>query len=222
MSQRIGVMGGTFDPVHYGHLRIAQEAVDELGLDTVIFIPAASPPHKPGRTILPFNHRWRMLQLAVADNPCFTASDIENRLPGKSYSVITLRKLHEEIGGDLALYFFVGLDAFLELNTWWNFHELFRLARLVVLQRPGYLLEDVGGFLNRQVSPLFTSEPDSRLYRHPEFLPVHQLRNSCLGISSTRIRSLVAQRRSVRYLVPPEIMRYIHENGLYETEDPPL
>lgn len=218
MPQRIGVMGGTFDPVHLGHLRIAEEAVEELELDEVIFIPAALPPHKPGMSILPFAHRWNMLQLALAGHPRFLPSDLENRLPGKSYTVITLRRLHEERGEDAEFFFFVGLDAFLELNTWWHFQELFRLAHIVVLRRPGYVLDDVGDFLHRKVSPLFIDEPDSRLFRHPELLTVHYLRNSCLAISSTDIRRLVARGRSIRYLVLPEIMRYIHENELYRTE----
>ncbi len=138
MPQRIGVMGGTFDPIHLGHLRTAEEAVEFLDLEALYFIPSASPPHKPGRKILPFEHRWRMLELAVKDHPKFRYSGIEHDLPGKSYTVVTLQKLHEMWRNSRwSFYFLVGLDAFLELNTWWHYHELFELAHMCVLRRPG-------------------------------------------------------------------------------------
>ena len=136
--RRVGIMGGTFDPVHTGHLRIAEEAREKLGLDRVLFLPAADPPHKPGGSILAFEHRWRMLELATQGNPRFRLSDLESRLPGKSYSVNSLKKLSEEYGGKAELFFLVGLDAFVEVDTWWRFRELFELARMVVLRRPGF------------------------------------------------------------------------------------
>lgn len=208
-------MGGTFDPVHVGHLRVAEEAVELLQLDTLVFVPVACPPHKAGERILAFEHRWRMLELAIQDNPCFGLSDVERRLPGKSYTVNTLRKLREEADEGLDLHFLVGLDAFLEMDTWWHYRELFQLASLVVLRRPGYLEEQIGAFLKLKVSSLYSRCVTGPCFVHPTWLPVRHLENTPLGISSTQIRRLASDRRSLRYLVPPEVRSYIEREELY-------
>ncbi|NLI80555.1 MAG: nicotinate (nicotinamide) nucleotide adenylyltransferase [Deltaproteobacteria bacterium] len=215
MPQRIGVLGGTFDPVHIGHLRIGEEVAELLGLDIVLFIPSAAPPHKDGQEVAPFAHRWEMLRMALNGNPRFQLSDIERRMPGKSYSVLTLRKLREEFKGNGRCFFLVGLDAFLELHTWWRFQELFRLASLVVLPRPGFDPAFIEGFLTREVSREYTRQGEGTVFVHPSLLPVRCLSCTELGVSSTQIRRLVRQGRSIRYLVVPEVMRYIHANGLY-------
>jgi nicotinate-nucleotide adenylyltransferase len=216
MSRRIGVMGGTFDPVHLGHLRAAEEAVEMLRLDTLLFVPAAAPPHKVGKSILPFEHRWRMLELAVKGHPCFELSDIENRLPGKSYTVVTLRKLREEIASLGDLYFLVGMDAFLEMNTWWHFKELFELAHMAVLRRPGYHEEEIGAFLNQNISSLYSRSSADGPFQHPYLCSVYCLENTHMGISSTRIRRLAANGGSIRYLVLSEVMSYINDKKLYQ------
>lgn len=218
MPERVGIMGGTFDPVHFGHLRTAQEAIEMLSLDSLLFIPAACPPHKPGRRIVAFEHRYRMLELAIEDNPCFRLSDIEKKLPGKSYTAITLKKLQEEARRETELYFLVGFDAFVEINTWWHFRDLFRLARIVVLRRPGCSEVDVGEFLCRNVSDGFRLSADSSCFIHPELLPVYFLDNTRIGISSTQIRHLAAQGRSLRYLVPADVLGYIQREELYRLE----
>ena len=145
----------------------------------------------------------------------FYLSDVEKRLPGKSYTVVTLRKMREELPRESALFFLVGLDAFLELDTWWRFEELFGLASIVVLRRPGYHGEDLGRFLKETISPLYSYDSKAACFKHPELLPVHYLKNTRLGVSSTRIRRLVAEGRSIRYLVPDKVLRYIEEHGLY-------
>lgn len=216
MQQRVGILGGTFDPVHYGHLRAAEEAVELLELDRLLFIPAAAPPHKPDRLVASFEHRWRMLELALRDNTGFALSDIERRLPGKSYTVVTLRTLQEEMSAGIHLYFLVGLDAFLEVDTWWQFGDLFRLASMVVLRRPGYRMEALEAYLQRRISDGYVLDVKAGSFVHPTLLPVHYLRNSHLEISSTGIRYLVARSRSIRYLVPPEIVSYIQEENLYK------
>jgi nicotinate-nucleotide adenylyltransferase len=218
MPQRVGVMGGTFDPVHLGHLRAAEETVEALELDTLLFVPAAVPPHKLGKIILPFEHRWQMLRLATQHHPCFRVSDIESRLPGKSYTVVTLQKLSGAYSGAAELFFIAGLDAFLEMDTWWHFKELFELAHMVVLRRPGYNESEMTGFLRERVSSLYTYNAGEACYRHPHLLPVHYLNNTWLDISSTQIRQLVRQGKSVRYLVLPEVMHYIHTVQLYRSE----
>ncbi|MFP5213991.1 MAG: nicotinate-nucleotide adenylyltransferase [Acidobacteriota bacterium] len=220
MAERIGVMGGTFDPVHIGHLRVAEEALELLRLDSMLFIPAAVPPHKTARTIPAFEHRERMLRLAVGDNPRFRVSDIERRLPGKSYTVVTLRALHEEFPG-CELHFLVGMDAFLELDTWWRYKELFELAHLAVMRRPGYEWREAGRFLSERISSGYAPDAATGGYRHASLLPVRLLENSALGVSSTHIRELIATGRSIRYLVVPEVMRYINEKKLYHAGSSP-
>lgn len=215
VPQRVGIMGGTFDPVHMGHLRVAEEAIEMLTLDNFLFIPAAYPPHKPGRQILAFEHRFRMLELAIQGHPCFQLSDIERKLPGKSYTAVTLRKLQEDARQDIELFFLIGLDAFWEIDTWWHYKELFQLAHIVVLKRPGYSEEQVGEFLCRRVSSRYRMCNDTSCFRHPDLLSVYYLNNTRLGISSTQIRELVAQERSIRYLVPSEVMIYIEEGKFY-------
>jgi nicotinate-nucleotide adenylyltransferase len=217
MPKKIGVLGGTFDPVHYGHLRAAEEALEALGLDGILFIPAASPPHKSQTGIEDFEHRWEMLRLAVADQPRFEVSDLERRLPGKSYTVVTLGKLHEVLAEGTQLFFLVGMDAFLELSTWWHYRELFELSHLVVLRRPGHDEELIPVFLREHVSPLYAWKGESGAFVHPEMLPVFVVRNTCLGISSTRIRWLAAHGKSIRYLVPHEVLRYIARERLYDS-----
>lgn len=216
MSHRIGLMGGTFDPVHVGHLRAAEEAVEGLSLDSLLFIPAAVPPHKAGEGILPFEDRMRMLASVVDGNPRFSVSDVERRLPGKSYTVNTLRFLHDENQGGTEFFFLVGMDAFLEMDTWYHYKELFQLAHMVVMRRPGHADEEVGLFLKDKVSDGYdASGRDTCSFEHPQLLSVHLLHNTHFGISSTQIRALAVAGKSIRYLVLPAVMDYIVTNRLY-------
>jgi nicotinate-nucleotide adenylyltransferase len=207
-------MGGTFDPVHLGHLRTAEEAVYLLELDRMLFVPANSPPHKPGRQVLSYEHRRRMLELAISCNSQFGLSDIERGIPGKSYTVNSLRKFHEAFPGS-ELFFLVGLDAFLEMNTWFEYVELFRLASIVVLRRPGCGEDDVGEFLARNVSENYHGVSGTGVFSHPELYSVYYLPNTQLDISSTGIREMAAGGRSIRYLVPDVVVSYIGEQCLY-------
>lgn len=217
MPQRVGLLGGTFDPVHLGHLRIAEEAFEELSLDRVILIPAADPPHKEGKAIAPFVDRWEMLRIAIEGNPRFELSDVERRIPGKSFTVVTLKRLREEMPRDTDFFLLVGLDAFFELHTWWHFRELFSLATIVVLHRPGFEPGLVGSFLASRVSLEYREDPAAQSFRHPVHFPVRSLLITPLEISSTHLRRLVAANRSIRYLVLPEVMRYIAAKNLYKS-----
>ena len=170
MPQRVGVMGGTFDPVHLGHLRVAEEAVEAMGLDILLFVPAAVPPHKLGKKILGFEHRWRMLEASTLDHPRFAVSDVELQVPGKSYTVNTLQKLTEAYGSEVELFFILGMDAFLELDTWWHFKELFKLARLVVLRRPGSSEAEMARFLAERVSSQYLVNAAEASFTHPQLL----------------------------------------------------
>jgi nicotinate-nucleotide adenylyltransferase len=195
-------------------LRAAQEALDILGLDEMLFVPVAVAPHKPVRQILLFENRWRMLQLALAGNARFRLSDIEKRMPGKSYTVHSLKQLRKENPG-AELFFLVGSDAFFEMDTWYEFKEIFRLAGIVVLCRPECCENEMLEFVSKRVSELYRIVPENREIRHPVLCSVYGLQNTRIDISSTRIRELAAEGRSVRYLVPDSVWSYIAENGLY-------
>lgn len=218
MSRRWGILGGTFDPIHLGHLRIAEEASEALDLDSFLFIPSATPPHKPNRQITSFEHRLQMLEMALSNNSKFQFSDLEQKLSGKSYTVVTLTKLLESFAEETELYFLVGMDSFLELDTWWRYRELFSLARIVVVQRPGYAKEKMEEFLLQKVSADYQREEGAGVFTHPHLLPIHLMENTHMGISSTQIRRLVSEGRSIRYLVPDDVMSYIIKNNHYKIE----
>ncbi len=222
--QRVGILGGTFNPVHFGHLRMAEEAVEALALDVCLFIPAWVPPHKSDPKMAPFEHRWRMLEHATGGHPRFRLSDLEKRLEGTSYTVRTLRALGQELPPETALFLLVGADAFFEIPTWWRYREIFQKASVVVLERPGVLEEDPVAFLHRHVSAdyeeeLQESSTDSSTlrasYRSSMFLPVVFLRTTRLDIASSRIRALAGRGKSIRFLVPDGVMHYIEEKRLY-------
>ncbi|MGD8371258.1 MAG: nicotinate-nucleotide adenylyltransferase [Syntrophobacterales bacterium] len=213
----IGIMGGTFNPVHLGHLRAAEEVAESLKLARVIFMPAAKPPHKSEGKIVPFNDRYRMLELALGGNPLFELSDLEHRRPGKSYSVETLTQLSSQLGEEL--YFVVGLDAFLELPTWKSYRELFSLCHFVVVARPGYSPTSLDKMLQTQVSDKYSSDSQVQGFVHPSLYTVYYRDVTLLDISSSSIRDLLAKGCSVRYLLPEKVENYIHQRGLYRNSE---
>ena len=199
---RVGILGGTFDPIHYGHLVIAEDARVALQLEKVLFIPAREPPHKPKGSYSPFRDRVRMTELAIAGNPHLELCLIEAKRPGPSYSVDTLRDLQATLGPGAELYFIVGMDSLSNILTWHQPKELISLCRLVVAERAGYQVD---------VSELERALPSLRermvLIDTPE-----------LSISSTDLERRVRCGLSIRYQVPPDVERYIRERGLYVGE----
>lgn len=197
---KIGVLGGTFDPIHIGHLIIAEEARTRLGLEEVLFVPAGQPWLKQGSQITPSVHRVEMVRRAIADNPGFRLCLTEVERRGPSYTVDTMAELREQLGGEVSLYFILGHDALAELPVWKEPEKLVKLCRLVVAPRLGpqdlrHLKESMPGLLDEVVKP---------------DLPV-------MEISSSGIRERVSQGISIRYLVPESVERYIKEQGLYLT-----
>ncbi len=197
MPIRIGVLGGTFDPIHHGHLAIAEEARAALALERVLLVPAAQQPFKQGSTVTPAGHRLEMARLACRDNPAFEASPVELERPGPSYTATTLEELRARL--DAELFFIVGGDAARDLPRWRRAAELPGLAQIVIVQRP------------------LVSFDQARLV---EELP--QLRGRCtilegpsIELSSTELRARVAAGRPIRYLVPDPVAAYIAEHGLY-------
>jgi nicotinate-nucleotide adenylyltransferase len=212
---RAGILGGTFDPVHFGHLRAAEEVAEGFDLSTVMFIPAAKPPHKQEGELTSFTHRWRMLELALAGNPRFSLSDLENRRPGKSYSVETLTQLLPQLGRDALVYFIVGLDAFLALPTWHRYRDLFSLCHFVVVARPGYSLAELDDMLHTAVSVYYRFNDHVSGFVHPEHRTVYIRQVTLMDISSSKIREHISRGRSVRYLLPVEVEAYIQTQRLY-------
>ena len=195
--RRIGIFGGSFDPIHYGHLRLAEEARTQAGLDTVLFVPTQVSPFKVGRTPAPGPVRLEMLRLAIASNPAFTVSDREIQKPGPSYTVETLRELSREHPG-ATLFFITGTDAVRDLPKWREPEEVIRLARFLVSVRPG---------VNR--AEVLAAMPDSWEERIT-FIEMPEM-----DISSTYLRERLRTSGSVRYLMPRNVELYIAANGVY-------
>ncbi len=208
---RIGLLGGTFDPIHYGHLRAAEEAYEALALQKVLFLPSPDPPHKRRPDLSPFGLRLEMVRLAVEGIPHFEPSDLEEKLPKPSYSVRTLTYLRKKSRDEI--YFILGLDAFLELETWYQYRELPRLAHLVVVTR------GEGGkeaFL-RKLKELFPMvQEEGEVFRYPQGYTFRYLPMLRLDISSTYLRKLFREGRSGRFLLPEMVRRFVLEKALYQ------
>lgn len=212
---RLGIFGGTFDPIHYGHLRAGEEVAEALGLTRLWFMPAAAPPHKARPGLTPFEARLAMTRLAVGEHPVLAVSDLEGGRPGKSYTVETLRHLRRELGPQGELYYVLGLDAILEIATWKDYRELFTLSHFAVLDRPGYDRSHLWTVLRGEVHPEFQELAGGEGFTHPSGSRVLLLATTRLDISATRIRTLARAGRSVRYLLPETVRRYILDNRLY-------
>jgi nicotinate-nucleotide adenylyltransferase len=212
---RLGLFGGTFNPIHSGHLRAGIEIQEVFSLDRVLFIPTAIPPHKKVDNVLPFVHRLRMIRLAIAGHPCFKASDIEKKRKGKSYSIQTLRFFKKTYGSKADLFFIVGMDAFLEINTWKDYKELFALTHFVVMDRPGVRRSHIKEFLQKEVSSEIIFYPKENRFLLPKGFSVYLSPITLMDISSTRIRALRQKNQSIRYLLPEKVEDYILTKGLY-------
>ena len=216
MAAPIGILGGTFDPIHYGHLRLAQEVADKLRLAEVRFMPSGTPPHRssPGAAAA---DRLAMVQLAVTGNSLFTVDPRETVRSGPGYTVDTLTAMREEVGAGQSRVLLLGADAFLELATWSRWHQLFTLAHVAVAYRPGF---PVDTWQSRMPQPL-AAEYNKRLMRQP--LGVHTapaggivvVPIAALDISATLIRDAMLAGSNPRYLLPEEIIKYIQEHDLY-------
>jgi nicotinate-nucleotide adenylyltransferase len=201
MSRRIGVMGGTFDPIHHGHLVAAEEARWQFDLDKVVFVPAGQPWQKPVG-VTPAEDRYQMTVIATASNPAFTVSRLEIDHPGPTYTVDTLRWLRAEQADGTCLYFIIGADAILQLLTWKEPEQALAQAEFIAASRPGYdldrLVSQVPGAAGR----------------------VHRMEIPDLAISASDLRARVARGAPIQYLVPDGVARYIHEHGLYRDLGP--
>jgi nicotinate-nucleotide adenylyltransferase len=200
---RLGVIGGTFDPPHYGHLALAHNAYVQLQLDCVLFVPAGQPPHKPRRPLTPAHHRVAMVEAAIADNPAFALSRVDLGRPGPHYTVEMLALLHQGYPS-AELYFLMGGDSLTELPTWRDPAGIVRQAVLAVMQRPGYTPD---------VAALGQAVPGIR--GRLIWLDV-----PCLDIAASDLRRRAHEGLPLRYLVPPPVEVYIHAHCLYERLQP--
>lgn len=199
---KIGILGGTFDPVHSGHLIVAEEIREEVGLDKVIFIPAGEPWMKADRKIAEAHYRVEMIKLAIASNPFFELSTIEIEHPGWTYTVDTLEQLNRDLDSGTNLFLLIGWDGLKTMPQWKAPHRISKMATIVTFPRPG------------------VPEPDMSVLE--ESMPnlsemIVRLNGPYIGISSTGIRERLLAGKSARYLVPAEVERYIAEYGLYKT-----
>ena len=201
--QRIGIMGGTFDPIHYGHLVAAEEARCQFGLEKVIFIPAGQPPHKVSRQISAALHRLAMVRLAIASNSFFAASAVEIERPGLSYTINTVRDMRNTypLAG---IYFITGADAVLEILSWKHIDELLDQCCFIAAKRPGYRL----GGLKAKLPGL----------KKEQLKRIVIMEVPALAISSTDIRQRVQTGRPIKYLLPEAVEKYIAEQGLYRDQ----
>jgi len=210
----IGLMGGTFNPVHCAHLRIAEEARALCGLQRVLFIPAADPPHKPLAGEVPFAVRYEMVRLAIAGHPVFELSDIEGQRGGKSYSIDTIGYIHAQRPDD-ELFFIIGSDSFFEIGLWHRYAEIFRLCSLIVVERPGRPVLDPLAALPVAIRGEFGYTDSPHVLRHASGHQLHILKGRPLDISSSGIRSLLAAGKPVTDLVPPAVESYIKDQRIY-------
>jgi nicotinate-nucleotide adenylyltransferase len=199
----VGILGGTFDPVHIGHLALADEAREALGLERVLFVPAAAPPHKLDRSITPVEHRLAMVELAIADDPAFGLSRVELERPGPSYTVDTLERLcadAEAAGQSLAPTLILSVESFSELPTWHRYRRIAELARIAVAPRNGRPMPDEA-WLEEHLGDLRAR--------------IVALDGPNLRISASEIRARVGVGRSVRYLLPLAVSAYMADHALY-------
>lgn len=203
----IGILGGTFDPIHFGHLRTALEIAEGCGMEQVRFIPGSIPPHRP-QPLASAEQRWDMVQLAIAGESRFVADRRELDREGQSYTVDTLDSLRAELGSQVPMAFILGMDAFLSFRYWDRWQDILGMVHLVVMHRPGYEpdMSDWYGDIHVQRSCELTAFPAGRV----TFQPVTQL-----DISATAIRAAWASGRSARFLLPEAVRAYAEQSGLY-------
>jgi nicotinate-nucleotide adenylyltransferase len=220
VPSRIGLLGGTFNPVHNGHLAIARQTREALQLDCVVLIPTSDPPHKPLEHLAPAKDRYEMVRLAIGSDPSLSISDVDVRRSGKSYSIDTVRLLQPQYGRDTALYFLIGLDAFLELPTWRDPETLLTLCSFVVLSRPGLSFQALSAL---QLIPRI---PQASLVDldagHSVRLDIALGQQSliCLrlppsDVSASDIRAKITQGVPTANLLPPAVESYILQHHIY-------
>lgn len=210
-----GLLGGTFDPIHFGHLRGAEEIMEMFGLNRIIFVPSSRPPHKLEANITSFYHREQMIKLAIEGNVNFSFSEVEKLRADKSYSVETVKYILSRYMENLELYFIVGQDAFQAIITWKDWENLLMLCNFAVMTRPGYAEMKLDKILPADFAAQFAYDKNIDGFKGPAGYAIYFRQVSFLDISSSRIRAMVKENKSIRYLLPDAARRYIFKNSLY-------
>ncbi len=220
----VGIMGGTFNPIHYGHLLSAEEVRERFKLEKVIFIPLSLPPHKGPHDVIDAGHRLEMVRRAISSNPRFEVSTVEIERGGVSYTVDTIEELHRSFSPGTEIFFIMGAESFLEISTWKEVPRLFRLCNFIVTLRDGFPLDHLVGTLMETVGGKypglrFTFQDEStaqgKILVEGSPCATYLTPISSLEISSTKIRRRVASGRSIKYLLPPGVEEYILNKNLY-------
>ncbi len=215
--KRIGIFGGTFNPIHTGHVKAAQEVQRAFRMDRILFIPSSIPPHKVSPDIAPASHRMKMVELAISSYPRLVPSSIEIDAGGKSYSILTLEKLKAKFP-KASMFFILGVDAFLEIDTWREHEKLLEQCHFVVISRPGYHLKEAAKTIGKEYTDriVWVSEPfdykEDRYGSHKIFF----LAIPTLNIASRDVREKIKTGKSIKNLVTETVEKYIRQNKLYQ------
>ena len=220
---RIGLFGGTFNPIHMGHLQAAKDVQRFFALDKIYLIPSALPPHKAPNGVVDAEDRLEMIRLAIPSHPDIQVSDVELKRSGPSYTIDTVVHFKSSLPTENELFLIAGLDAFLEIDTWKSYTELIRLIPLIVMARPGIgnnacILEwkTIEEYLHSTISPDYIFSETRECYLHPEKQPIFRFNGNPRDVSSTEIRTLIKKGASIKDLVPESVEEFIKAKGLYQ------
>ncbi len=219
---KIGIFGGTFNPIHNGHLIVGRDVRRGFSLDIVCLIPAAVPPHKESRDVAKAEYRMEMTRLAVEGDPDFSVSDVELKRSGPSYTIDTIGHFESFLPNDSELFFIVGMDAFLDIETWKSYKDLFQEVPFIVMSRPGSASCGDGRkwklpceMISSRVSAKYRFDKEKNAFFHPEKKPVYLFDVTPVDISSTMIRKRIGKGQDIDGLVPDKVKEYIKQKGLY-------
>lgn len=222
LLKRVGLFGGTFNPIHFGHLRAALEIKEAFSLDSIYIIPSAIPPHKNNLGLVKAVDRLEMIRLAVSDYPGFVVSDIEIKRSGPSYTIDTVDHFKSTFSEGNRLFLVMGVDAFLEIDTWKSYRALLRLIPIIVMARPRVKWNDVSRlqqvleeFLKFRISKGYVFSVGRSCYSHAKNQPIYISNITLLDISSSTLRKLIKTQRSIQFLLPEKVENYIKSKGLY-------
>jgi len=219
---RLGLFGGTFNPIHIGHQQAALEVLTQFDLNRIYFIPSALPPHKSKRALATAADRFEMVRLAIADHPLFSVSDVELQRPGPSYTIDTIEHFKVQIAAEGRIYFILGIDAFLEINTWKSFHSLLAQSAFIVMSRPqsgsdtDLLAAAVASFAQQHICSDYQWSRSRNALVHPHYQPIHLASITPVDIASSRIRRMVREGKDIASWISPAVAQYINQKDLYQ------
>ncbi|MBF0451399.1 MAG: nicotinate-nucleotide adenylyltransferase [Candidatus Magnetomorum sp.] len=225
-DERLGIFGGTFNPVHFGHLRVAVEVRELFSLDAVIFIPSAQPPHKDQTGIAHASHRLHMTQLAIRSYPFFQVSTIEIQRKGLSYTIDTLKELKKVHPETVQFFYLIGLDAFLSIHTWKHYQKMFDEIPFIVMSRPvsgankkmslSMVTNTLVAYIQQTISEKYVHDNQRGCIRHPNKQTIYYCQVTSLDISASQIRRLIENNQSVHFLLPDDVASYITRHKIYK------